>query len=267
MPLQVLATPIGNLADVSPRARRALAGAELVAAEDTRVTRKLYAALGLVAPRVLRFSGAGMQRSAQRIADEVASGKRVVVVSDAGTPVVSDPGHLAVRACLDRGLSVEPIPGPSAAVLAVSVSGLPCAPFHVLGFPPRKPGPLRRWLQAQGALPGSLVLFESPQRTASTVRAIADVLVDREVCLCRELTKLHEEVLLGGASELADQLAARELKGEVTLVIGPGEAPKRELAEPGEGLRSIAQALADRWGVPRREAYQRLLELERSLGG
>ena len=265
--LQVLATPIGNLADVSPRAREALSRAELVAAEDTRVTRKLFGVLGLVPPKLIRFSGRGMERTAERIADEVEAGRRVVVVSDAGTPVVSDPGQLAVRACLDRGLRVEPVPGPSAAVLAVSVSGLPCTPFHVLGFPPRKPGPLRRWLEAQGALPGSLVLFESPQRTASTVAAVAEVLPDREVCLCRELTKLHEEIRLGPAAVLAEHLAERELKGEVTLVIGPGEAPKRQLSEPGEGLRSIAQALAERWDVPKREAYQRLLELERTLRG
>ena len=187
----------------------------------------------------------------------------MVLVSDAGMPAVSDPGVELARACHERGLSVHAVPGPSAVACAISVSGLPPNPFHFLGFPPRKPGPTRRWVRLYAALPGTLVLYESPRRVVALVGILADELPDRWVCLCRELTKRHEEVLMLPVQALLDELRSRqEIKGEVTLVIGPGLSPKREAVEPGTDLRSIAAALAERWGVSKREAYQRLLALE-----
>lgn len=263
MPLFVLGTPIGNLSDVSARMREVLEQADLVAAEDTRVTRKLFSALGIPAPRIERYRGHEQERNLRPLLERIEAGERVVLVSDAGMPAVSDPGAELARVCHERGLPVYAVPGPSAVACAVSVSGLPAIPFHFLGFPPRKPGPLLRWVRTHAALPGTLVLYESPRRLLALVEVLAQELPDRKVCLCRELTKRHEEVLLLPVQALLEALREREeIKGEVTLVIGPGLPPKQESVETGPELRSIAAALAQRWGVPRREAYQRLLALE-----
>ncbi len=263
MPLFVLGTPIGNLSDVSARMREVLEEADLVAAEDTRVTRKLYSALGIPAPRIERYRGHEQERNLRPLLERVEAGEKVVLVSDAGMPAVSDPGAELARACHERGLPVHAVPGPSAVASAVSVSGLPPTPFHFLGFPPRKPGPLRRWVRLHGALPGTLVLYESPRRLVALAEILAEELPDRVACLCRELTKRHEEVLMLPVQALWEDLRERDaIKGEVTLVIGPGLPPKRETVEPGTDLRSIAAALAERWGVPKRDAYQRLLARE-----
>lgn len=261
--LLVLATPIGNLGDLSPRALQTLRNAELVAAEDTRVTRKLLSALGVSAPEIISYRGQDEEQRAERLVERIAAGETVVLVSDAGTPAISDPGVPLVRICHERGLPVRAIAGPSSPVAAMSVAGLPTAPSHFLGFPPRKAGPLRRWLTEHGALPGTLVLLEGPLRVAKTVGAIAEILPDRRVALCRELTKLHEEVLVLGASALAADLAARDrVRGECVLVIGPGEAPVVEDTRSTDDLKGIAAALAERWGCSRREAYNRLTRLE-----
>ncbi|MCB9761569.1 MAG: rRNA small subunit methyltransferase 1 [Alphaproteobacteria bacterium] len=266
MPLSVLATPLGNLGDLSPRAREALETAEVIAAEDTRVTRKLLSALGLSAPRLVSYRGQDEARRAEGVARLVEEGLRVVLVSDAGTPCVSDPGTPLVRLCHDRGLPVQALAGPSALAAALSVSGLPPIPSHFLGFSPRRPGPLRRWLLDMARLPGTSVFFEGPRRTATTVALIAELVPDRDVCLCRELTKQHEEILLRPAAALAAALAERDpLRGEVTLVVGPGAPPPDEDARPiGDttSLKDISAALAKRWGISRRDAYQRLLAFE-----
>lgn len=267
MPLYVLATPIGNLSDLSPRAREALTAADVVAAEDTRVTRKLYTALGLSSPTLMSYRGHDEARRAVPLADRVEAGELVVLVSDAGTPAVSDPGLELVRLCHDRGLPVRAIPGPSAAAAAVSVSGLSPVPFQFLAFGPRKPGQLRRWLTDASRFVGSTVFFEAPGRAAASAAAVAEIMPDRQVCLCREITKVYEEILLLPAPEMAAELAGRDrIRGEVTFVIGPGEPVEEASADAvGEdaGLKDIAAALAKRWGVSKREAYQELLALER----
>ncbi len=260
----MVATPIGNLEEVSPRVRRVLGEASVIAAEDTRVTRKLLGALGIPCPELFSYRGHDEAQRAERLLDRVAA-ESVVLVSDAGTPAVSDPGQQLVRLCLKQGLPVQIVSGPSAVAAAVSGSGLAPVPFQFLGFPPRKAGPLRQWLRRFGSYPGSLVLFEAPVRTLATVRALAEVFPDREVTMCRELTKLHEELLLLPVADLLADLQARErIRGEVVLVVGPGEAPADEgkaAAELGN-LKQIAAALAERWGCTKREAYQRLLALE-----
>ncbi|MCB9745476.1 MAG: 16S rRNA (cytidine(1402)-2'-O)-methyltransferase [Alphaproteobacteria bacterium] len=265
MPLLVLATPIGNLGDLSPRAREALSTADRVAAEDTRVTRKLLGALGISAPPLVSYRGQDEARRAEGLLPALLEGETLVLVSDAGTPSVSDPGTPLVRLCHERGVPVRALAGPSAVASALSVSGLPPIPFHFLGFSPRKSGPLRRWILDLGRLPGTSVFFEGPLRVARTAALIAELLPDRDVCLCRELTKLHEEVLLRPAPALAEELAGREsIRGEVTLLVGPGEPPAEEGgADPAGGsLKDIAAALAQRWGTPTRDAYQALLKLE-----
>jgi 16S rRNA (cytidine1402-2'-O)-methyltransferase len=268
MPLIIVATPLGNLNDVPPRVIDALTSADVVAAEDTRVTRRLCSALGLPTPAMVSYRAQDEAQRAEPLADRVAAGETVVLVSDAGLPAISDPGAALVALCHARGLPVTLAPGPSAVGTALAASGFPAVPFHFLGFPPRKGGPLRRWLTAAGALEGTLVLYESPHRTAALVAAAAEFLPGREGCLCRELTKRHEELLRLPLPELAAVLAARGgLKGEVALVIGPGSAPQVETVPlpDGAGLKPIAAALATRWGVSKREAYQRLLALEQEL--
>jgi 16S rRNA (cytidine1402-2'-O)-methyltransferase len=264
MPLFIVATPIGNLSDLSPRAREIFTRADFVAAEDTRVTRKLFSALGIAAPKLLRYSGHTEVNSAEGILPLLAEGKCIVLVTDAGTPCVSDPGEVLVRRCHEEGLPMEVLPGPSAVAAALSASGLPGTPHHFLGFPPRKPGPLRKWLTERGAFPGSLVAYESPQRSAAFAQAVAEVLPDREMCMCREISKLHEELLLLPAKDMAENLAARErIRGEVVFVIGPGEAPAKDAEGPvGSRLKEIAAALAERWGCSKKEAYEALLALE-----
>jgi len=251
---------------VSPRVLEVLGAADCIAAEDTRVTRKLLSAMNVTAPHIERYRGHEHEGRAEPLADRVEAGENVVIVSDAGTPAVSDPGAELVRLCHQRGLPVHAVPGPSALACALSVSGLPPLPCHFLGFPPRKSGPLRRWIRLHGSLPGTLVAYESPRRTVAFLDLLAQELPDRQVCLCRELTKRHEEVLCLPVKDLLEELQGREeIRGEVTLVIGPGAAPASETRETGPELRSIAAALGERWGVPKREAYQRLLELESTL--
>lgn len=266
MPLYVLATPIGALGDLSPRAREVLAAADRVAAEDTRVTRKLLSALGISAPAMLSYRGHDEAARAEDVAALVARGEAVVLVSDAGTPAISDPGTPLVRACHERGLPVLSVPGPSALATALSVSGLPAIPSTFLGFSPKKSGPLRRWLLDAGRLGHTFVFFEAPGRTAATAAVLGELFPDRLVCMARELSKLHEEVLLRPAPVLAAELSARdELRGEVALIVGPGAPPEsqRDPLSAEAGLGEIASALAQRWGVPRREAYEALLAIER----
>ena len=266
MPLYVVATPIGNLSDLSPRATEALGTADVVAAEDTRVSRKLFSALKIPMPsQMIRYSSHTEEASLALLLQALEEGQRVVLITDAGTPCVSDPGERIVRACHDRQLPIEVFPGPSAGAAALSASGLPGTPHHFLGFPPRKAGPLRKWLEQAGAYPGSLVVYESPQRSVRFSKAVAEALPDREICLCREISKLHEEILLLPVAEMASNLADRErIRGEVVFVIGPGAVPKSAVQqEPvGTRLKEIAAALAERWGCSRKEAYEYLLAAE-----
>jgi len=266
MPLSIVATPIGNLSDLSPRARLALEKADLVAAEDTRVTRKLFSALGIPSPRFQRYSAHTEKQATEQLLKGLMEGLHVVLVTDAGTPCVSDPGEVLVRACHEAGVEMEVLPGPSAVSAALSASGMPGVPHHFLGFPPRKAGPLKKWVLDAGSLSGSLVVYESPQRSAAFARAVAELLPDRDVCMCREMSKLHEEILRLPAGELAENLAGRaQIKGEVVFVIGPGDTPTPDQPEPvGERLKEIAGALAQRWGCSKKEAYEALLALERS---
>jgi 16S rRNA (cytidine1402-2'-O)-methyltransferase len=264
MPLFIVATPIGNLSDLSPRARTVLSQADFVAAEDTRVTRKLFSALGISAPKLLRYSSHTEANSAEGIVKLLEEGNRVVLVTDAGTPCVSDPGEILVRRCHESGIEMEVVPGPSAVAAALSASGLPGTPHHFLGFPPRKPGPLRKWLTERGAFPGSLVVYESPQRSVAFARAVAEVLPGRKICMCREISKIHEELLLLTVDEMAENLEKRDrIRGEVVFLIGPGDAPVQPDEGPvGSRLKDIATALAKRWGCSKKEAYEALLALE-----
>lgn len=222
--LLVVATPIGNLDDLSPRAREALASAAVVYCEDTRRTGNLFARFGLTSPRV-SCHGHNEHRRVGEALERLARGETLALVSDAGTPLVSDPGERLVAAAAAAGHHVEAIPGPSAVLAILSVSGFPAVPFTFLGFPPSRRGERDRWYAANAvnaSRPGTAVLFESPFRIVESLEALARAWGDPPVVLGRELTKLHEEVLRGRASEIARVLAARPaVKGEIVLAAAP----------------------------------------------
>ena len=272
--LYVVATPIGNLEDVTLRALRVLAESELVLAEDTRHTRVLLERHGVDAKPV-SLHGHNEARRTALVLEVLSRGGDVALVSDAGTPLVSDPGERLVAAALDAGHEVRSVPGASALLAALVASGLPCARFTFLGFPPRKPGERRALFEALGERPETLVLFESPRRVAATLRDLAEVLGPRRACLARELTKLHEELARDTLPALARRFA-EGARGEVTLVV-EGAPPREALpdsdlvdaairarAAAGGSPSEIARDVARATGVARDEVYERVLALVRS---
>ena len=216
--LFVVGTPIGNLGDMTERARETLGSVELVAAEDTRRTGRLLAHLGIKRRLVSLFEGNERERIASIVA-ELREGKDVALVSDAGMPSISDPGFLLVRACTEESIDVRVVPGPSAVTAALVVSGLPIDRFTFEGFLPRKAGERRERLRSLAEDPRTLVLFESPRRLRALLRDVVAELGDRRVAVARELTKLHEQVLRGPASEVAERLGKDDPKGEIVLVV------------------------------------------------
>ena len=272
--LSVVGTPIGNLQDASPRVVRTRGEADLVLCEDTRVTGRLLSALGVRA-RLERCDENVMASRIEGVLARLAAGERVAFVSDAGMPGVSDPGQRLVDAALDAGERVEVVPGPSAVTCALVASGLASEHFFFEGFLPRRPGAQRARLEELAAVPGAIVVYESPRRVAETLANVAEVMGGRRVALVRELTKLHEEVVRGEAAELAAEVAARgEVRGECVVVIaapGPDElecrraaaaGPARPLEEEisaglaaGEPKSALAKRLARAFGLPRAEVY------------
>jgi 16S rRNA (cytidine1402-2'-O)-methyltransferase len=277
--LYVVATPIGHLADLSPRAAETLRAAARVAAEDTRRTRGLLTHLGISGKPIDRLDAHASAHDVARLVEHLVRGEDVALVTDAGTPVVSDPGTELVRAAAEAGVRVVPIPGPSAVMAALSASGLCTGAFRFLGFLPRK-GPERRdALEVVRATPETIVLFESPERTAETLEDLARILPARSGALARELTKVHEEILRGSFAELARIARERDTLGEVTIVIGPAAAGEGRAAEAmsdeeidrmiDEGLargrraKDIADEVALVAGRPRREIYTRAVARKR----
>ena len=276
--LSVVGTPIGNLRDASPRVLDTLAAADVVLCEDTRVTGRLMSAFGLHV-RLERCDENVMAEKVERVLERLAAGERVAFVSDAGMPGVSDPGQRLVDAALDAGLRVEVVPGPSAVTCALVASGLASEHFFFEGFLPRRPGAQRSRLEELAAVPGTLVVYESPRRAAETLARIAEVMPGRRVALVRELTKLHEEVVRGEAAELAAEVAARgEVRGECVIVIaapGAGELEERRAAAAGTGRTleeeiaaglaagepksALAKRLAKSFSLPRAEVYDRVV--------
>jgi len=246
--LYLVATPIGNLADLSARAAEVLGAARLVAAEDTRHTRKLLANKGIEA-ELISYREQNHRRAAERLLAVLEQGGDVALVSDAGMPGISDPGQALVAEAVARGFTVVPVPGPCAAVAALAGSGLPTDRFVFLGFLPRKPGAQRRVLEGLAAEPGSLVIYESPKRVGRTLAALAEVLGERRAVVVRELTKVHETFDRGSLAELAARYADGT-RGEVTLVVeGAGEGRERPPASAAE-LTALIEALRGPGGLP-----------------
>jgi 16S rRNA (cytidine1402-2'-O)-methyltransferase len=235
--LIVCPTPIGNLEDVTLRVLAALRDATVVACEDTRRTRVLLDRYGVSAHLVSYHEHNEQERSAELVA-RMRDGAVVALVSDAGMPLVSDPGFVLVRACVAAGLAVEVLPGPSAAVAALVASALPAQRWRFQGFLPRK----RSELLEAFSSPETLVAFESPRRVASSLAVLAEADPDRPVAVCRELTKIHEEVVRGTASELAARYRDDPPRGEVALVVGPASVLAGDLGPPLEALRRLIDA-------------------------
>jgi 16S rRNA (cytidine1402-2'-O)-methyltransferase len=274
--LVVCPTPIGNLEDVTLRVLSALRDADVVACEDTRRTRVLLDRYGVKARLVSYHEHNERARSAELV-ERMRSGAVVALVSDAGMPLVSDPGYLLVRACVAAGLPVEVLPGPSAAITALVASGLPADEWHFHGFLPRKKGELREVLSG-GSGSGSastLVAFESPRRLPATLALLAELDSEREVAVARELTKVHEEIVRGTAAELAARYADAPPKGEIVLVVAPpsrsaasgagSSAPDpkaldalRQLVEAGAHPRKAASVVASLTGTSANALYRAL---------
>nr|WP_205709583.1 16S rRNA (cytidine(1402)-2'-O)-methyltransferase [Kineococcus siccus] len=263
-------TPIGNPGDASPRLLAALAGADVVAAEDTRRLHRLCAALGVTpAGRVTSYHEHNEDTRTADLVAAVQAGHTVLLVTDAGMPSVSDPGYRLVRACGEAGLAVTALPGPSAVLTALALSGLPSDRFAFEGFAPRKPGERARAFAGLADERRTLVFFESPHRTAATLQAMAEGFgAERPAAVCRELTKTYEEVVRAPLGELAAWAAEREVRGEVCLVVAGAPAATGGDADPaalvrevllrvedGERLKDAAAAVAQRSGVAKRELY------------
>lgn len=265
--LYIVPTPIGNLEDITLRALRVLREARLIAAEDTRTTRKLLARYDITTP-MTSYHEHNKLAKLDTIFDALSEGD-VALVSDAGTPGISDPGFELIQEALARGVPVVPLPGPSAVVAALIGSGLPTDRFLFVGFLPRQPAALRRTLAELAPLHATLIAYESPNRLVATLDAAREVLGDRPAVVARELTKLHEELRRGTLSTLADHFRAHPPRGEITLVIGgASEAPSaapwdehavrralRERLARGEPRSAAARAVAEESGWNRRDVY------------
>lgn len=270
--LFVVATPIGNSGDITLRALDALRGADVIACEDTRVTARLLAIHRIETPLV-PYHDHNAARMRPVLIKRLKKGEMVALVSDAGTPLVSDPGYRLVRACIEDGLAVTALPGASAVLPAIVLSGLPTDRFLFAGFPPARAAARRRALESLAAVPATLVFLESPRRLASSLADMAETLGPREAAVTREMTKMFEEVRRGALPELAAHYAeSGPPRGEVTVVVAPpGDRPPdagevdRLLTQAMAGgtLRDAAARVAAATGLPKRRVYARALELER----
>jgi len=267
--LYVVATPIGNLDDITYRAVRVLREAGVIACEDTRRTRKLLDHYGIQKPTVSYHEHNEAERAAE-LAARLGAGEAIALVSDAGVPLVSDPGYRLVRAAIEMGIPVEPVPGPSAALAALSASGLPTDAFHFGGFLPAKPGQRLHALQKLCEEQATLIFFEAPHRILEALEAVEQALGPRPVVVARELTKVHEEFLRGTPAEVRAQLLARDaVKGEITLLIGKAIAPVADGTPLAEAVEALERAGASRMdaikqvarkrGLSKRQVYEQLL--------
>ncbi|MBV9569802.1 MAG: 16S rRNA (cytidine(1402)-2'-O)-methyltransferase [Alphaproteobacteria bacterium] len=269
--LYLVATPIGNARDITLRGLDVLKSCDLIAAEDTRVTSRLLSIHGISKP-LTAYNDHNGARERPRLIAKLRAGARIALVSDAGTPLVSDPGYKLVREVLDEDLAVHAVPGPSAVMTALMLSGLSSARFCFVGFLPPKSGERRSTLLALRNVPATLIAFESPQRLAESLRDISEALGNRQAAIARELTKLHEEIRRGTLDELAAQAASEPPpKGEITVVIAPPEESEPDYAKAEAllaktlkhlPLRTAVDFVVEALELPRGEIYSRALALK-----
>lgn len=266
--LYVVATPIGNLEDITFRAVRTLNEVDRIACEDTRQTRKLLDRYGIATPTV-SYHEHNEQARSEELLRELQAGKNIALVSDAGTPLIADPGYRLVRKAREQKITVTPIPGPSAVLAALSASGLATDAFFFGGFIPAKKSQRRKLLEELKPVSSTVVLYEAPHRILETLSDLAELLPNRPVVLARELTKVHEEFLEGAAAELRETLAPLpSLKGEFTILIGKSETPEADSTPLNEAFEKLIAAgiprmeamktLARQRGLPKQEVYKQL---------
>lgn len=274
--LYVIATPIGNLEDASPRSRRLLSEVDLVAAEDTRTAKHLLDHFEIRGPRIISYFEGNEASRTEELLTRLEEGASIALISEAGTPAVSDPGQRLVAEAGAQGYKVVAIPGPSAVITALVASGLPSQRFTFVGFLPREKGPRRMALGEIRTRPETMIFYESPERVGACLQDMTEAFgEDRPVVLARELTKMYEEMVRGSCAELAERYADTAPRGECTLVVGGSEtreadaepldleARVRELLAEGMGPKDIASRLMVKTGKPRRELYQLALALKR----
>ena len=269
--LYIVATPIGNLEDLTFRALRILKEVDLIAAEDTRYSRRLLDHYGIKTP-LTSYHEHNEQSKARQLVERMQRGESIALISDAGTPVLSDPGHRLVREAIRSAILVSPVPGPSALVAALSASGLSIEPFAFEGFFPAKRKERREKLQSLRAEARTLVFYEAPHRLKESLEDIGAIFGNREMVLAREISKVHEEFLRGSAIDLIAKLADRDVRGELTLVIaGAADEPAaaeeimteiRKLKGQGMRVKEIASLLGEKYSVAKREVYRMVLELD-----
>ena len=271
--LYIVSTPIGNLGDISLRALFTLSAADIVVCEDTRHSRKLFSAYG-IGRKLETYHDFSGENDRARILAALGQGKSVAIISDAGTPLIADPGFKLVRAARAGGIGVFPVPGPSALLSALVSSGLPSDEFFFGGFLPPKEMARRKALEACRAIPGTLIFYETPGRIEAALGALADIFPDRTVAIARELTKLHETLVSGPASSLIEAVKKDAPRGELAILIGPGEPRQASDADIEEALRkslkreSVKEAvenIAMELGVGRKKVYNLALKLKGQL--
>jgi 16S rRNA (cytidine1402-2'-O)-methyltransferase len=276
--LYVVSTPIGNLEDITLRSLRVLKEVDLIAAEDTRRTRQLLTHYGIHKP-LISYHEYNRRMRERTLLQELREGKSIALVTDAGTPGISDPGEELVRRAIQEDIPLVPVPGPAALVAALSVSGLPTESFLFYGFLPSKAAARKKWLTSLKDRPETLVFYESPRRLGSLLENAAQVLGDRRVAVAREMTKVYEEVYRGTISEVLDQLGEEELKGEVTVILegctspppaeplSVMEALKHYSQEMGLSMKESVGRVADDLGISRRQVYQESLKMKKESEG
>jgi len=276
--MYIVATPIGNLDDITLRALQVLKDADLVAAEDTRHSRKLLRYFGIERALVAYHEHSDLSHIEAKFAEVIESGGSVALISDAGTPLVSDPGYPVVRAMQNRGLAVVPVPGPSAAIAAISAAGLASDRFTFAGFPPAKETARRGWYADLAHSSATLIIFEAPHRVLASLRdAIAVFGAEREACMCREITKTFETIKRACLADLAEFVAAdtNQQRGEIVLIIAGSKEPAVQLGDAEEGLllsvaeyappKVAAGIVADYLGLKKNDLYARLLEIKNKV--
>lgn len=270
--LYIVATPIGNLEDITLRAIRVLKEVDIIAAEDTRHTKKLLNHYGITKPLTSYFEHNEIKK-AERLISQLKEGKDIALVSDAGTPGVSDPGYRLVKTAIENAIPVVAIPGPSAIIVALSAAGLPTDSFCFEGFIPSKTGERQRFLAGLKGVKKTVVLYESPKRLLEALADINNILGNISVVVAREMTKLHEEIIRGNVISVLEGLRGREMKGEITLLLNLKEfKAEQELSlideikilqkELGLPLKEIAKMIAEQRGIPKREVYKETLKLK-----
>lgn len=279
--LFVVATPIGNLEDLSPRAARVLSETAVVATESVNRTRKLLSHLGLKGKKLISCREANRKKAAAQVIQALNRGWDVALVSDAGTPGVSDPGALVFKEAAAAGHRLCPVPGPSALAAGLSVAGEAGVPLIFLGFLPAKAGPRRKILTQAGKTGWTMVMFEAPHRLAATAQDLVDVLGDRPLLLAREISKVNEEVVNTTCARFLEMVGQKPARGEITLVVGPDEAARKKADAP-DGMRMeellkqglaqgdmapsrLAQKVAAACNMPRKDVYRRILQMRNEI--